>query len=275
MEGSITKTAPPQPSTTATKARGGTSMKSRQRLLLLVSPIGLLLLWEAFVQLGFADRRFLPPPSAIAVRFWILLQTGELAAHVGMSLYRISIGYAIGVAPAIAIGLLMAMSRTVRYLVDPLVAALFPIPKIAIMPLLLLALGFGEASKIALVAIATFFPVIINTYAGASNIEKIYIDAARNFGATQSIMFRRIVFFGALPMIFAGLRLALGISFIVIVAAEFVAAKTGIGNLIWASWELMQVDRMFVGIVVIGILGVISTWLLQEIERMVIPWKAD
>ncbi len=88
-------------------------------------------------------------------------------------------------------------------------------------------------------------------------------------------MFRRVVFFGALPMIFAGLRLALGISFIVIVAAEFVAAKTGIGNLIWASWELMQVDRMFVGIVVIGILGVIFTVALNELERLVIPWKAE
>ena len=246
-----------------------------QRILMAVSPIGLLLAWEVFVQLGFADRRFLPPPSAIAVRFEQLIVSGELPTHVGVSLYRIGVGYLIGVIPAIAIGLWMAMSRTVRYLVDPLVAALFPIPKIALTPLLLLALGFGEASKIALVAIATFFPVIINTYAGASNIEKIYIDAARNFGASRSVMFRRVVFFGALPMIFAGLRLALGISFIVIVAAEFVAAKTGIGQLIWASWELMQVDRMFVGIVVIGILGVIFTVILNEIERLVIPWKAD
>jgi len=251
------------------------SIAQNQRILMVISPVALLALWEIFIQLGFGDRRFLPPPSAIAVRFEQLMVSGELPTHVGVSLYRIAVGYLIGVIPAIGVGLWMAMSRTVRYLVDPLVAALFPIPKIALTPLLLLALGFGEASKIALVAIATFFPVIINTYAGASNIEKIYIDAARNFGASRAVMFRRVVFFGALPMIFAGLRLALGISFIVIVAAEFVAAKTGIGQLIWASWELMQVDRMFVGIVVIGILGVIFTVILNEIERLVIPWKAD
>ena len=161
----------------------------------------------------------------------------------------------IGSVPAVAVGLLMAMFRPVRIFVDPLIAALFPIPKIALMPLLLLAFGFGDASKIALVAIAVFFPVIVNTYTGAANIEKIYWDVAKNYGASQTVMFTRIVFFGALPMIFAGLRIALAVSFIVLVASEFVASKTGIGYLIWNSWELLQVDTMFVGIVTIGILG--------------------
>ncbi len=99
----------------------------------------------------------------------------------------------------------MAMFRPVRIFFDPLIAALFPIPKIALMPLLLLAFGFGDASKIALVVIAVFFPVVVNTYVGAANIEKIYWDVAKNYGASQSVIFRRIVFFGALPMIFAGL----------------------------------------------------------------------
>jgi NitT/TauT family transport system permease protein len=163
----------------------------------------------------------------------------------------------------------------VRIFFDPLIAALFPIPKIALMPLLLLAFGFGDASKVALVAIAVFFPVIINTYAGAANIEKIYWDVARNYGASQWIMFRRIVFFGALPMIFAGLRIALAVSFIVLVASEFVATKSGIGYLIWNSWELLRVDVMFVGIVTIGIIGLIVSAVFQEIERKVIPWKAQ
>ena len=107
-----------------------------------------------------------------------------------------------------------------------------------------------------------FFPVIVNTYVGAANIEKIYWDVAKNYGASQSVMFRRIVFFGALPMIFAGLRIALAVSFIVLVAAEFVATKVGIGYLIWNSWELLQVDVMFVGIVTVGVLGLIATVLL-------------
>jgi NitT/TauT family transport system permease protein len=120
-----------------------------------------------------------------------------------------------------------------------------------------------------------FFPVIVNTYAGAANIDKLYWDVAKNYGASTYVMFTRVVFFGALPLIFAGLKIALAVSFVVLVAAEFVASKTGIGYLIWNSWELLQVDFMFVGIVVIGILGLISSVLFVEIERKVIPWKAD
>ena len=247
----------------------------RERLMYLLSPIGLLVLWEILIQAGFGDRRFVPAPSDIAERFWQLLASGELLQHTGATLWRVAVGYVIGVVPAVVIGLFMAMSRGVRIVVDPLIAALFPIPKVALMPLLLLAFGFGDASKMAVVAIGAFFPVVVNTYAGASNIEPIYIDVARNYGASRLVMFSRIVFFGALPMTFAGLRTALAISFIVVVAAEFVAAKTGIGYLIWSSWELLQVDAMFVGIVTIGVLGVVTSTLFRELERVVLPWKPN
>jgi ABC-type nitrate/sulfonate/bicarbonate transport system permease component len=251
------------------------SAKTRDRLLYLISPIGLLLLWELLLLAGFGDRRFIPAPSDIATRYWQLLANGELAYHTGVTLMRVFAGFFIGVIPAIALGLLMAMFAPVRIFIDPLIASLFPIPKIALMPLLLLAFGFGDASKIALVAIAVFFPVIVNTYVGASNIEKIYWDVARNYGASQTVLFTRIVFFGALPMIFAGLRIAIAVSFIVLVAAEFVATKSGLGYLIWNSWELLEVTTMFCGIVTIGILGLITSALFQELERKVIPWKAE
>jgi len=251
------------------------SDKAIERLLYFVSPIGLLAVWQLLLMAGFGDRRFIPAPSDIAVRFVQMIASGELAFNTAVTLWRIVAGYVIGAVPAVAVGLLMAMFRPVRLFFDPLIAALFPIPKVALMPLLLLAFGFGDASKIALVAIAVFFPVIVNTYVGAANIDKIYWDVAKNYGASQTVMFTRIVFFGALPMIFAGLRIALAVSFIVLVAAEFVATKAGIGYLIWNSWELLQVDVMFVGIVTIGILGLISSALFQEIERKVIPWKAE
>ncbi len=251
------------------------SGKVQERLLYLVSPIGLLAIWQILLMLGLGDRRFVPAPSDIAVRFWELTLNGELVRHVAVTLWRVFAGFVIGSVPAVAVGLLMAMFRPVRIFFDPLIAALFPIPKVALMPLLLLAFGFGDASKIALVATAVFFPVIINTYAGAANIERLYWDVAKNYGASPMVMFTRIVFFGALPLIFAGLKIALAVSFVVLVAAEFVAAKTGIGYLIWNSWELLQVDFMFVGIVVIGILGLITSVLFQELERIVIPWKAE
>jgi ABC-type nitrate/sulfonate/bicarbonate transport system permease component len=249
------------------------SGKTAERLLYLISPIGLLVVWQILLMLGLGDRRFIPAPSDIAVRFFQLTMNGELITHTLVTLWRVFAGFIVGAVPAIAVGLLMAMFRPVRIFFDPLIAAIMPIPKVALMPLLLLAFGFGDGSKIALVAIAVFFPVIVNTYAGAANIDKIYWDVAKNYGASTWIMFTRIVFFGALPLIFAGLRISLAVAFVVLVAAEFVASKTGIGYLIWNSWELLQVDYMFVGIVVVGILGLITTVAIQEIERLVIPWK--
>src|ERR1700704_3399701 len=256
-------------------AVSGMSNKTQERLLYFISPIGLIVLWQVLLMAGIGDRRFVPAPSDIAWRYWEMLASGELARHTPITLYRVFMGFFLGTIPGIAVGLLMAMFRPVRIFFDPLIASLFPIPKIALMPLLLLAFGFGDASKIALVVTAVFFPVVVNTYVGAANIEKIYWDVAKNFGASQMMVFRRIVFFGALPMIFAGLRIALAVSFIVLVASEFVATKAGIGYMIWNSWELLQVDIMFVGIVTIGILGLISSALFQEIERKVIPWRAE
>jgi ABC-type nitrate/sulfonate/bicarbonate transport system permease component len=251
------------------------SNKTQERMLYLISPIGLLLLWQVLLMLGIGDRRFVPAPSDIAVRYWQMVVSGELAYHASVTLYRVLVGFILGIVPAVAAGLLMAMYRPVRIFFDPLIASLFPIPKIALMPLLLLAFGFGDASKIALVVIAVFFPVVINTYVGAANIENIYWDVAKNYGASQSVIFRRIVFFGALPTIFAGLRIALAVSFIVLVAAEFVATKSGLGYLIWNSWELLEVTTMFCGIVTIGLLGLLTSALFQELERKVIPWKAE
>ena len=135
---------------------------------------------------GIGDRRFIPAPSDIAVRFWELSASGELFVHTGVTLYRVFVGFFIGASRGSPSGLLMAMFRPVRIFFDPLIAALFPIPKIALMPLLLLAFGFGDASKIALVAIAVFFPVVVNTYAGAANIDKIYWDVAKNYGASSA-----------------------------------------------------------------------------------------
>src|SRR5262249_41937721 len=130
----------------------GLSVKARERLLYLISPIGLLLVWQILLEIGLGDRRFIPAPSDIAVRFVRLIASGELEWHVAVTLYRVFAGFLVGSIPAVAVGLLMAMFRPVRIFVDPLIAALFPIPKIALMPLLLLAFGFGDASKIALVA---------------------------------------------------------------------------------------------------------------------------
>lgn len=252
---------------------GGNSKIRQERILYVVSPTILLLLWQLSSVLGLGDRRFFPAPTDILERFWELLMSGQLLRDTFATLWRICAGFVLGVIPGVVIGLCMAMWRSVRITLDPLVSAFAPVPKLALMPLLLLTLGLGEAPKIAIVAIGCIFPMIFNTYSGAANIEKLYVDVARNYGASAWIMFSRIVLRGAMPMIFSGLRVALSVSFVIGTAAEFVAAKSGLGYLIWSSWELLDVDSMFVGILTIGLVGMAASAVLLEVERKVIRWK--
>jgi NitT/TauT family transport system permease protein len=156
-----------------------------------------------------------------------------------------------------------------------MVAALFPIPKIAILPLIMLIFGLGEMSKYVSVGIGVVFLVLINTMAGVMNIDKIYLDVGRNFGANRWQFFKTIAVPGAMPAIFTGFQLSLGVALIVIVATEFVGAKTGIGYLIWQSWQTFSVEAMYCGLVTCAFLGFLSQLLLDTVQRVAIPWRPE
>lgn len=244
-----------------------------ERIISIISPLLLLILWELAVRLSLLDARFFPAPTSIAGTFGHLIATGELLVHLQASLGRIIVGFVMGAIPALILGIVMGLSPWIRAAVNPMVAATYPIPKIAILPLIMLIFGLGETSKYVTVAIAGFFLILINTMAGVMNIERIYLDVGKNFGAKRWDMYRTIALPGALPMIFAGFRLAWGISLLVIVAAEFVGANNGIGFLIWQSWQIFSVESMYVGLIVISVLGYVSSLILDELERKLIPWK--
>ncbi len=250
------------------------SPRARDRLIGLASPAVLLLLWEALARFGWIDARFFPAPSSIATTFVRLSRSGELWDNLTVSLGRLAWGSLIGGVPALLLGLAMGLYRPVRAIVDPLVAATYPVPKSAILPLMLLVFGLGEASKIAMVALGVFYPVIINTTAGVLEIERIHLDVGKNFGATGWQTFRTIALPGAAPLIMAGVKLGAGMGLILIAIAEMIGAQSGIGYMIWNAWQLMSVDTMFVGLVVIALLGFAFTWMLDEIERRLLPWKA-
>ncbi len=247
----------------------------RQRVLSVLSPLAALGAWEAMAAAGLLDTRFVPPPTAVMRTLWALLLSGELTRHLFTSLSRIFFGFLSGAIPGIALGLWMGLSPIARAVIDPFVAATFPIPKIAILPLLMIFFGLGETPKILIIAIATVYLVLINTMTGVMNLPRIYLDVARNFDAPRWKLFTRVVLPGALPFTFSGLRLGLSTSLIVIVAAEFVAANEGIGFLIWQSWQTLAVERMFVGLMVLAMLGVVITVALQEAERILIPWREN
>lgn len=246
----------------------------QERLVSLFSPLLLLILWELLVQFQILDFRFFSRPSTIAGYFWKMILTGELLNHVNASLVRIAIGFLMGCVPGILLGIIMGLSRIVRAGINPMIAATFPIPKIAILPLILLIFGLGEQSKYVIVAIGTFYFALINTMTGVMNIDKIYLDVGRNFGASRINIWRTVALPGALPMIFAGVKLGWGVALLLIVAAEFVGAKSGIGFLIWNSWQVFSIEQMFVGLIVISGIGFTSFLILDEVEKVVVPWKA-
>jgi NitT/TauT family transport system permease protein len=249
--------------------------ETQERLLSIASPIALLIVWQIASSAGALDARFVPSPVSIGMAAYELIITGELFVHLRVSLFRIFAGFALGAFPGIIIGLFMGLSRWMRAALDPIVSALYPIPKIALLPLMMLYLGIGEISKVVLVAFAVIFLVMINSMAGVLAIEPVYFDVAKNYNAPRWKLWTRVVIPAALPFIFVGMRLGIGVALIVIVAAEFVAARSGIGFLIWSSWEVMRVENMFVGIIVITVLGVLTTFALREIERWAIPWRKE
>src|SRR5882757_6169569 len=246
---------------------------NQERALAILSPAAVLAAWQLLSHFGLIDKRYVPSPASIAEAGWALARSGELWVHVSASLYRLAVGFVIGAVPGVLLGVVMGLNRWVRAAIDPLVAALYPIPKIAVLPLLMLVFGLGDLSKIAVVAISVLFLTIINTTVGVMQLDRIYFDVAKNYGTPWHKLFLRVILPGALPTIFAGLRISLGVSLVVLVSAEFVATRSGIGYLIWTSWETLVVENMFVGIIVITILGVLSTFLLHELERRLIPWR--
>jgi len=255
--------------------RKRTSQKRRDRLISVASPVGLLLTWELAAQLGFIDTRFFPAPSSIVRALVATAQSGELWADTSISLQRLFFGFLLGGIPALVLGIVMGISRPIRAFVDPLIAATYPIPKSSILPLILLIFGLGEMSKVMMVAIGVFYPIAINATAGVLQINRVYLDVGKSFRADRLATFRTIALPGALPFIMTGVKLGAGLGLILIAIAEMVGAKSGIGYMIWSAWETFSVERMYVGLFVIAIIGFVMTLGLNELERWLIPWKTD
>lgn len=274
-------------------------IETRDRLLSIGFPLLLIAVWEMTVRMRWLDARFFPAPSTVAVALWNLLVKGELLGkiwllpglvgrgdwsgarlvvqegHVWASLFRILVGFVLGAAPGILLGVIMGMNRAIRAALDPVMSAVYVLPKIAILPLVMLVFGIGEISKIVIVAVACFFLALTNTTVGVRNIAPIFFDAGRNYGANRWQMFIHIVIPGALPVVLAGLRLSLGTALIVIIAAEFVAAKYGLGYLIWFSWQTLLTENMFAGLVIVMVLGACLTAGLKAVEYRLMPWQNE
>ena len=245
----------------------------QNRWLSWLSPLLLVVLWEGAVQLGLLNRIFIPPPSEVVVALAKGIADGSMAADVLISSERIALGFLIGAIPATLLGIWSGLNRTVYLLVRPLATMLYPVPKIALLPLVIVVLGIGEVSKIATVAISVFLMVVIHTIGGVLQIDQRYFEVGRVYGANQRTLFRTVAFPASLPAIIEGWKLAMGFALTLIVGVEFVGASNGIGYRIWQSYELYSIADMMAAVCVIAALGWILTIGLDEVERLVVPWR--
>lgn len=245
----------------------------RDRCLAIGAPILLVLLWEGLARIGWIDQRFFPAPTSIVASFVEAGVSGELEDHTKISLFRIGAGFFAVAIPAIVLGLLMGIIPWLRAMLSHVIAAIYPIPKSALLPLFLLIFRLGEASKIMVIAAGVFFLVLINTIAGVVGVPQIYRDVSANFGARGVRFYRTVALPWALPVIFAGAKIGMNVAMVLIVIAEIAGAKSGIGYMIWNSWLTLDIERMYVGLMVISILGVTLNILLGKLERALVPWK--
>lgn len=236
------------------------------------TPILLILFWEYASDFGLVDKRFFPAPSSIVQSFLVLAGSGILWTHVTATLSRIIIGFVCGAVPAVILGVLLGSVAPLRTLLEPVLSCLLPIPKIAIYPLLMLIFGLGETSKYLIVAIGVFFTIFFNTMGGVLQAPQLLFDVGKANGANRWQRWSGIALPSALPSLFTGLKLAVGGSFVVIAASEYVGSQSGLGYLIWSAWSSFSVPKMYVGIVTISLLGYLATSLVSALERIVIPW---
>ncbi len=246
---------------------------TQSRWLTWLSPLLLLVLWEGAVQLNLLNRVFIPPPSEVVVALAKALRDGSMQHDVVVSSQRIVLGFVIGAVPGTLLGIWSGLNRTVLALVRPLATMLYPVPKIALLPLVIVVLGIGEVSKVATVAVSVFLMVVIHTIGGVLQIDQRYFEAARVFGANQRTIFRTVALPASLPAIVEGWKLAMGFALTLIVGVEFVGANDGIGYRIWQSYELYAIADMMAAVCVIAGLGWVVTVVLDEVARLMVPWR--
>ncbi|MDQ4078396.1 MAG: 1,4-dihydroxy-2-naphthoate octaprenyltransferase [Chloroflexota bacterium] len=245
----------------------------KDRLLQLISPLVLFVVWEVLVRTGVLNVTFFPPPSEIAARSMELLRDGTLVEETMVTLRRMAVGFVLAALPGVLVGVAMGVSRTTRLAFAPLVAAIYPVPKIALVPMVVILFGLGETSKYAIVVISVFFLVAINTMAGVMNVDRKYFDIARNNGASRWDIIWTVAIPGALPSILTGINLGLGFALTVIVGTELLLPQRGLGALIWRSYQVYDIATIFTVIVVVGLLGWLLNTLVLELEKQLIPWR--
>ena len=223
---------------------------------------------------GWISPLTLPKPSDVLATFGELYDSGLLFKHLAPSLSRLAVGATLGVSAGIGVGILIGLFSYIRAGLVPLVAAIFPIPKIALLPLFVIWFGIDEASKYALIAFGTFTPTVVATYGAVDNVDRTLIRMGQSFGLAWFSIVRKIVLPGAMPGILSGLRVSLAIAIILLVAAEMLGAEYGIGAFVNQAGNLMQTDQLIAGVAILSVFGLTVSWLIGKAERYLLRWRS-
>ena len=235
--------------------------------------IAVLATWQASSALGLVGELALPSPLRVARSFYELIETGDLWGHLAASLGRIALGWGLGFSGGLALGLGMGTFTVARSVGLPLVSALFPIPKIALLPLFILWFGIGEASKIATIAFGVFFPTAVSTYGAVDAVARDLVRMGQAFELSPRAIVRKIIVPGSLPGILSGARISASIALILVVAAEMIGAERGVGALILTAGHLMQTDRLLAGVLVLSFMGLLVSSLIGRLETWLLRWR--
>ncbi len=230
------------------------------------------LAWEWSAGNGFISKFIFPQPSRVFASMIELTASGELTENLFATLTRLFFGFLLGGIPGLLIGLFMGWRPRIRRMLTPVISALHPIPKIALFPILLVLFGIGETSMSILIALAVFFPTLVNAMEGARQINTVYLEVASNVNASRWLVFRRIIFPSSLPFVFAGAQIALNIGLIVTISVEMLQGRNGLGRMMWFGWQMMRLEQVYSVIFIIGIMGLAINALINACMRWFAPW---
>lgn len=228
--------------------------------------------WALSLQPG-ANPKLVPPPPVVVQTFFEELRSGDLWANTAASLKRVVLGFAIGGGLALMLGSLAGWFRPIGWLLNPIIDALRPIPALAYIPLVIVWVGIDEPSRLIIIALAVFKPVVVNARAGMQEVAQIYVDAARTLGASRWRVFSTVALPSAVPYFIAGLRTGVSTGFLALVAAELIAAPSGLGFMIQNAGQYFRTDVTIVGIIVIGLLGALLDQIASRVGRRLTAWS--
>jgi ABC-type nitrate/sulfonate/bicarbonate transport system permease component len=236
-------------------------------------PFILLVAWQLAVEYGWVPRTLIAGRVAVAQRLIEMASDGTLLRHVGVSLGRLASGFAIGTSLGILVGVLVAFRPAAARLLEPTILSLIPIPPIAWIPLLIILLGIGESAKVALISIGSFCTLFLQTAYGIRTGDRTLVEMARALNKGDRALLWRVLFPGVLPGILASMRVALALSWTLLIASEVIASSSGLGWLIWNARNFSRPSDMFVGMVTVGMLGKCSDWGLVALEARLTRWR--